>query len=82
MSGRVDWFCNITAKFAGVSNKISKMVVVLERRKKRKEKKLFYLRIWVLVTWDIGFGKCLTFFVRLFPLVATVSFPNAPLHPS
>lgn len=37
MSGRLDWFCNITAKFAGVSNKISKMVVVLERRKKRKE---------------------------------------------
>lgn len=48
----------------------------------RKEKKLFYLRIWVLVTWDIGFGKCLTFFVRLFPLVAAVSFPNAPWHPS
>lgn len=42
MSGCVDWFCSITAKFAGVSNKLSRVVVVLERK---KERNFFYLRI-------------------------------------
>jgi len=50
LRGCDDCFCNITAKCAGVSNKLSSVVVILERK---KEKKLSYLRILLLVIWDI-----------------------------
>lgn len=50
LRGCDDCFCYITAKFAGISNKLSRPVVVILERRKRN---FFYLRILLLVMWDI-----------------------------
>ena len=57
LCGCDDCFCSITAKFAGVSNKLSRTVVILERK---KDNKLFCLRILLLVMWDIEVYQILT----------------------
>lgn len=73
LCGCDDCFCNTAAKFAGISNKLPRAVVILERKKIN------------FFTWEC---RCLFCGIQkftessLFLLVATVSFPYVPLHPS